>query len=106
MIYLTLSGYYSREILGLLGAPHKAGLFNREGIEMSTKYVNAFAESYQVNDKEPQLFEMAPIPQYPSSCLYVLNGKLQSSRKLEEMSKGTMEDAIRICAAHRASPMR
>ena len=44
MIYLTLSGYHSREILGLVGAPQKAGLFNQESIEMSTKYVNALRQ--------------------------------------------------------------
>lgn len=106
MIYLTLSGNFSNETHGLLGAPQKPGLFDRDGNEMSPKNVNAFVESWQKNDKDPQLFEIARIPQYPSSCLYVMNEKPTNSRKLKERSKVKMEDAIRVCAVHSAGPMR
>ena len=45
MIYATLSGNYEKGTVGLLGSPHKPGLFARDGTKMTNEDINKYVES-------------------------------------------------------------
>ena len=70
MIFVNLKGEYPEGTVGILGSPHNPGLFSRDGTLMTKKEIDAFVESWQIQDLDPQLFHERRHPQYPSKCLY------------------------------------
>ena len=109
IIFVSLSGNYPKETVGLLGSPHHPGLFARDGTNMTEQDVNAFSESWQVRDSDPQLFIIPREPKYPAKCLYSMEEiktDLRSSRRLKEIRKASMVEAIAACAAHHPGPLK
>ena len=67
MIYLNLSGDYSKETVGILRQPVNPGFFGRDAKAMEGD-VNLFMEQWQVNDKDPQLYRTRQFPRLVSLC--------------------------------------
>lgn len=108
MIYVSLSGNFPEETIGLLGSPHKPGLYSRNGTQMTEKEINKYSESWQVRDTDPQLFQQHKLPQYPEKCLYYLPKSASNtrSRRLLQRKTLTLEEATRACAAHSPGPLK
>lgn len=109
MIYTTLSGNYPQGIVGILGSPHKPGLFKRDGTKMTENDVNAFVESWQQRrDADSQLFHGAREPQFPSKCLYDMGGNKSNahSRRLKEVYTVSTEEATAACTFHGSGVFR
>ena len=107
MIFVNLKGEYPEGTVGILGSPHNPGLFSRDGILMTKKEIDAFVESWQIQDLDPQLFHERRHPQYPSKCLYQMEPtQSRGRRRLKETHTVTMEDATAACAAHPPGPGR
>ena len=108
MIVTSFSGNYSRNIEGILGSPHQTGLLSRNGDYFPISNVNAFAETWQVSDKDSNLFSTDRAPQYPSKCVYDVEKTTSShrNRHLKELHIVPMEDAVDACAVHHPGPLQ
>jgi len=108
MIYTSLSGNYSQNTEGILGSSHQPGLISRNGEYSSIANVNAFAETWQVRDNDPRLFNINRPPQYPSKCAYDIRKKaaIYHTRHLKELHDVTKEEAIVACSNHHQGPLR
>ena len=73
---------------------------------MTGKDVNAFSESWQVNDSDQKLFIENRDPQYPAKCAYHVSKSSKVSRRLRESKMIKMEDAVTACAFHKPGPFR
>ena len=109
MIYVSLSGNYPNATKGILGSPSKPGFYGRDGTDMDGD-INAFVQSWQVTDKDPQLFSDQPYPQFPEKCVYKTQRSKQDSpskeRQLKQMDGISMEEATSACASHRSGPLK
>jgi len=108
MIFTTLSGNFPDSTEGLLGSPNNPGLFLRNGTNMTGKDVNKFAESWQINDSDPDLFQKPRVPQFPEKCQYY-EPRTQSpirKRRLKEIHMVSIDEAASACAAHQTGPMK
>jgi len=108
MIFVSLSGNYPKDTFGLLGSPHRPGLFARGGSDMIDEDINAFVESWQVRDDDTQLFQTTREPQFPAKCLYNMvdkKGKTRS-RRLKEIHEITAEEANAACDIHSRGPLK
>ena len=108
MIYASVSGNYTKGTVGLLGSPHKLGHFFRDGSKMLYEDINVFAESWQVKNTDPRLFQSIREPQFPSKCLYHKSEARTHgrSRRLKEMQLVTEEEANVVCSTHSPGPLR
>ena len=108
MLYTSLKGDYPAETVGLLGSPHKPGMFARDGSDMIGTDVNSFVESWQIRNDDPKLFNKAESPQYPSRCCYSreCDNKQSNERRLKEVQTMNRETAIAACSAHLVTQLR
>lgn len=108
MVYVSLSGNYPEDTIGILGSPYRPGLFARDGTDMTGKDVNKFVESWQVRDDDPQLFLTSRVPQFPEKCLYNMKEikRKSRSRRLKEKQEISMDEAIVACADHMPGPLK
>ena len=70
MLSVTFRGHYPNSTTGLVGSPFYPGYFSRDGRNMTEKEVKPFVESWQINDKDPHLFQENREPQFPAKCEY------------------------------------
>ena len=56
MLFITLGGNYPEGTVGVLGSPHKPGMFARNGTDMADQDINQFVETWQVTADDPKLF--------------------------------------------------
>ena len=54
MLFITLSGNYPEGTVGVLGSPHKPGMFARNGTDMADQDINQFVETWQVTADDPK----------------------------------------------------
>ena len=75
---------------------------------MTEKEVKPFVESWQINDKDPHLFQENREPQFPAKCEYYEPPKKASfrERRLKETKTISVEEAKTKCAPHPPGPMR
>ena len=112
MIFVSLSGNYPEDTIGLVGSPRRPGLFARGGRDMTVKDVNEFVESWQVRDDDPRLFLTTRAPQFPAKCLYSMREVRDSAaaavgRRLKEIRGAvTVEEANEACATHDSGPLK
>lgn len=102
MINTKVSGNYPTNTAGLLGSAHSSGLISRNGTTMTKQEVNEFAESWQVNDSDPDLFQKSREPKFPSHCQYFESDSkfTAGKRRLKEIQNLKLSDAKAACAAH------
>lgn len=108
MINMKVNGIYPKDTVGLLGSPHNPGLISRNGTIMDEKEINKFTESWQVNDRDPDLFQNSREPKFPSQCQY-FESQTKSTvreRRLKEIHELKLSDARAACAAHQSGYMR
>jgi len=107
MLYTTVSGDYPPGTVGILGSPHRQGLFMRNGTKMKTGDINTYVESWQVRDTDEQIFKQISEPQYPQKCAYYTSEPTsQSSRHLKEIPDVSFGAASNACEGHHPGPMR
>ena len=72
MIYVSTSGPFGEDTVGLLGSPVKEGFFNRDGVDVTAEGdTDAYTETWQIrHDKDPKIFIHDREPQFPARCLY------------------------------------
>ena len=95
---------YSTPTEGILGSPHKIGLFVRDDdvvVDMMGGDMDVYAESWQVRNTDPQLFSLLREPQFPSKCKYspVVAPHLRRCFTFEEEAV-TRKQAMEVCAKH------
>ena len=108
MLFITLGGNYPEGTVGVLGSPHKPGMFARNGTDMADQDINQFVETWQVTADDPKLFKKDRDPQYPTKCLYKIREikARMRSRRLKEVHGTTMEEAETACNDHPAGPLK
>ena len=108
MVFVTISGNFSEGTVGVLGSPHKPGMFARNGTDMAGQDINEFVESWQTTADDPKLFQHDRYPQHPTKCLYKMSEiKAQMrSRHLKEIHGITREEANAACNGHPVGPLR
>ena len=107
MLFTNLSGNFPHGTVGLLGSPHKTGMFARDEPNIKATNVDSFVQSWQVKDSDPKLFKKIEGPQYPTKCCYFntcTNAK--GKRRLKEFHQIHMEEAVAVCSSHPPGPKR
>ena len=117
MIFVDIVGTFDgADLHGLLGSPHKKGLFKRNGENMEGKDINDYGQDWQVLVSEPKLFMDAERePQSPSKCIVIMDttsgidgndatAQLRGRRRLLEIGDGgtAAVDTIMEIAAQNA----
>ena len=108
MLFVTLRENFPEVTVGVLGSPHKPGMFARNGTDMAGQDINQFVESWQITADDPKLFQKDRDPQYPTKCLYKISEikARMRSRHLKEIHGATREEANAACNSHPVGPMR
>ena len=100
MLFVDMNGAYA-DSEGLLGAAPEENkpLLARDGITDLTGHWNTYGEEWQVNDKDPKIFQdMDRHPQYPSGCIYKADAKNHIRRRLIDTEKVSLDAATVACA--------
>ena len=108
MLFVTLRENFPEVTVGVLGSPHKPGMFARNGTDMTGEDINQFVESWQTTANDPKLFQKDRDPQYPTKCLYKMSeikARIRS-RQLKEIHTTTIEEANAACDGHPAGPLK
>ena len=108
MIYTKLSGNYPQDTEGIFGSPHQLGLVTRNGDYMSDSNVNNSAETWQVRDTDPHIFNLSHAPQYLSKYWYDVKKLVVNHRTchLKEVRTVRTEEATSVCATHHPSSLQ
>ena len=107
MIYKKLSGNYPNDTVGILGLPNQPGLVTSNGQYMASAN-NAFAETQQMRNSNPRLFNTNCTPPYPEK--YVYNFKKMASRhrtrQIKDLHTIVRAEATAPCTIYYPGPLR